>query len=85
MEADTTRASLPSRNQIVDAFVNAEISNSDFLDLFSLTPLREGHPALLRCRSKYLALAGHAKPANALDASEDTVAQWIHERDLLQD
>ena len=85
METDTTRASLPARHQIVDAFVNIEISNSDFLNIFAFTPPGEAQAALLRCRAQYIALARRAQPANATAASADDSSQWIRERDLLHE
>ena len=44
---------LPRWTRVVEAFQDAELSNSDFLELFSSTPPAEAHAALLRCRILY--------------------------------
>ena len=55
--AANTSGSLPTGNEVVDAFTNAELPNSDFLELFASTPPRLAQAAILRCRILYRTLA----------------------------
>ena len=53
MAALNASATLPSRTRVVDAFKDAAVPNSEFLELFASTPQAEAHAALLLCRIHY--------------------------------
>ena len=92
MAALNASATLPSRTRVVDAFKDAAVPNSEFLELFASTPKAEADAALLRCRIHYLSAVARGNAVDpsdhggaAADAFENNLGYWMQQHDSLHE